>query len=240
MNDFDYDALQKKRVAASARRRKSGSRSRRVSLPSDHLTQKELKAMCGEVQSYDMASPIQWSAFLTWPRDLQQEYIFKLQADYGATGEMLAECFATSHATVIRGLEESGIRLVPQPRRISREAALERVRRWRGFLYGGDGEPTTGEPTGDTTGETTGEATVKTTEEEEPTEAVKEQTSPDSPPAEQVVPSLLSLTEVSYTLKGLDTGSLVALLSTLPLPRAPFTVTLTVTAEPLRAGVEAG
>lgn len=236
MNDFDYDALQKKCVAASARRRKSGSRSRHVSLPSDHLTQKELKAMCGEVQSYDMASPIQWSAFLTWPRDLQQEYISKLQADYGATGEMLAECFATSRATVIRGLEESGIRLVPQPHRISREAALERVRRWRGFLYGSDGNPATEEPTGETTEETT----VETTEKEEPTEAVKEQTSPDSPPTEPVVPSLLSLTEVSYTLKGLDTGSLVALLSTLPLTRAPFTVTLTVTAEPLRAGVEAG
>ena len=188
--------------------------------------------MCGEVQSYDMASPVRWSAFLTWPRDLQQEYISKLQADYGATGEMLAECFATSHATVIRGLEESGIRLVPQPRRIPREAALERARRWRGFLYGSDGDPTTEEPTRETTGETT--------EEEEPTEAVKEQTSPDSPPTEPDVPSLLSLTEVSYALKGLDTGSLAALLSTLPLPRAPFTVTLTVTAEPLRAGVEAG
>ena len=236
MNDFDYDALQKKRVAASARRRKSGSRSRHVSLPSNHLTQKELRAMCGEVQSYDMASPIRWSAFLTWPRDLQQEYISKLQADYGATGKMLAECFATSRATVINGLEESGIRLVPQPRRIPREVALERAWRWRIFLYGGDGEPATEEPTEETTGETA----WGTTEEEEPTEAVKEQTSPDSPPAEPVVPSLLSLTEVSYTLKGLDTGSLVALLSTLPLPRAPFTVTLTVTAEPLRAGVEAG
>ena len=236
MNDFDYDALQKKRVAASARRRKSGSRSRHVSLPSDHLTQKELKAMCGEVQSYDMASPVRWSAFLTWPRDLQQEYISKLQADYGATGEMLAECFATSRATVIRGLEESGIRLVPQPRRISREAALERVRRWRGFLYGSDGNPATAAPTGETTEETT----VETTEAEEPMEAVKEQTRPDSPPTEPDVPRLLPLTAVRSTLKGLDTGSLAALLSILPLPRAPFTVTLTVTAEPLRAGVEAG
>ena len=183
-----------------------------------------------------MASPIRWSAFLTWPRDLQQEYISKLQADYGATGEMLAECFATSRATVIKGLEESGIRLVHQPRRIPREAALERVRRWRGFLYGSDGNPATEEPTEEPTEETT----VETTEEEEPVEAVKEQTSPGSPPTEPDVPSLLSLTEVSYTLKGLDTGSLAALLSTLPLPRAPFTVTLTVTAEPLRAGVEAG
>ena len=103
MNDFDYDARQKKRVAASARRRKSGSRSRYVGLPSDHLTQKELRAMSGEVQTYNMNAPVRWSAFLSWPHDLQQEYVSKLQADYGATGEMLAECFDTSRAIVIPG-----------------------------------------------------------------------------------------------------------------------------------------
>ena len=38
MNDFDYDALQKKRIAAGARHMKRGSRSKRCSLPSDNLT----------------------------------------------------------------------------------------------------------------------------------------------------------------------------------------------------------
>ena len=221
MNDFDYDALQKKRVAASARRRKSGSRSRRVSLPSDHLTQKELKAMCGEVQSYDMASPIQWSAFLTWPRDLQQEYISKLQADYGATGEMLAECFATSRATVIRGLEESGIRLVPQPRHLSKKDVLERTQRWHGFLYSDHGAPC-----------------EETPETEEPLGGAS--TAIEEHPPAPSAPSLLSLTEVSYTLEGIDAESLAALLSALPLPRSPFIVKLTVTADPMQAGVKAG
>lgn len=141
MNDFDYDAYQKKRVAASARRRKSGSRSRYVGLPSDHLTQKELRAMSGEVQSYNMNAPVRWSAFLTWPHDLQQEYVSKLQAEYGATGEMLAECFDTSRAIVIRGLKEAGIQLVSQPKHLSKRDALDRTQRWHGFLYGDHGAP---------------------------------------------------------------------------------------------------
>lgn len=141
MNDFDYDARQKKRIAASARRRKSGSRSRYVGLPSDHLTQKELRAMSGEVQTYNMNAPVRWSAFLSWPHDLQQEYVSKLQADYGATGEMLAECFDTSRAIVIRGLKEAGIQLVSQPRHLSKKDVLERTQRWHGFLYGDHGAP---------------------------------------------------------------------------------------------------
>ena len=52
--------------------------------------------------------------------------------------------------------------------------------------------------------------------------------------------SLLPLTEVSYTLEGIDAESLAALLSTLPLPRSPFTVKLTVTADPMQAGMKVG
>ena len=220
MNDFDYDARQKKRVAASARRRKSGSRSRYVGLPSDHLTQKELRAMSGEVQTYNMNAPVRWSAFLSWPHDLQQEYVSKLQADYGATGEMLAECFVTSRAIVIRGLKEAGIQLISQPRHLSKKDVLERTQRWHGFLYGDHGAPCE-EPPG--TEEPLGGASTGI-----------------EPPAESSVPSLLSLTEVSYTLEGIDAESLAALLSTLPLPRAPFTVKLTVTVDPMQVGVKAG
>ena len=221
MNDFDYDAYQKKRVAASACRRKSGSRSRYVGLPSDHLTQKELRAMSGEVQSYNMARPVRWSAFLSWPHDLQQEYVSKLQADYGATGEMLAECFDTSRGVVIRGLKEAGIQLVSQPKHLSKKDALERTQRWHGFLYGDHGAPCEEIPA---TEEPLGGASTEIEE----------------PPAEPSVPSLLPLTEVSYTLEGIDVQSLAALLSALPLPRSPFTVKLTVTADPMQAGVKAG
>ena len=221
MNDFDYDAYQKKRVAASARRRKSGSRSRYVGLPSDHLTQKELRAMSGEVQSYNMNAPVRWSAFLSWPHDLQQEYVSKLQADYGATGEMLAECFDTSRAIVIRGLKEAGIQLVSQPRHLSKKDVLERTQRWHGFLYGDHGAPC-----------------EETPETEEPLGGAS--TGIEEPLTEPTVPSLLPLTEVSYTLEGIDAESLAALLSALPLPRSPFTVKLTVTGDRRQAGMKAG
>ena len=220
MNDFDYDARQKKRVAASARRRKSGSRSRYVGLPSDHLTQKELRAMSGEVQTYNMNAPVRWSAFLSWPHDLQQEYVSKLQADYGATGEMLAECFDTSRAIVIRGLKEAGIQLVSQPRHLSKKDVLERTQRWHGFLYGDHSVPR-----------------EETPEPEEPLGGASTEIEDHSP---EPSPSLLPLTEVSYTLEGIDAESLAALLSALPLPRSPFTVKLTVTADPMQAGVKAG
>lgn len=221
MNDFDYDAYQKKRVAASARRRKSGSRSRYVGLPSDHLTQKELRAMSGEVQSYNMNAPIRWSAFLTWPHDLQQEYVSKLQAEYGATGEMLAECFGTSRAIVIRGLKEAGIQLVSQPKHRSKRDVVDRTQRWHGFLYGDHGAPC-----------------EETPETEEPLGGAS--TGIEEHPPAPSAPSLLPLTEVSYTLEGIDAESLAALLSALPLPQSPFTVKLTVTADPMQAGMKVG
>lgn len=62
----------------------------------------------------------------------------------------------------------------------------------------------------------------------------------EEPPTEPTVPSLLPLTEVSYTLEGIDAESLAALLSALPLPRSPFTVKLTVTADPMQAGMKVG
>lgn len=49
MNDFDYDCLQKKRLARQARYRKCGSKSRKCPLPTDNMTQEEWKERCGEV-----------------------------------------------------------------------------------------------------------------------------------------------------------------------------------------------
>ena len=177
--------------------------------------------MSGEVQTYNMNAPVRWSAFLSWPHDLQQEYVSKLQADYGATGEMLAECFDTSRGIVIRGLKEAGIQLVPQPKHLSKKDVLERTQRWHGFLYGDHSAPC-----------------EETPETEEPLGGAS--TEIEEPPTEAIVPSLLPLTEVSYTLEGIDAESLAAMLSALPLPRSPFTVKLTVTADPMQAGVKAG
>ena len=38
MHDFDYDAMQKKRIARGASHMKRGSKSKKCTLPSDYLT----------------------------------------------------------------------------------------------------------------------------------------------------------------------------------------------------------
>lgn len=82
MNDFDFDVLQKKRVANSARHRVCGSKSKYCGLPSDHLTPAQLRAKSGPVTEWNLTSRMSWDAFRGMRHDLQQEYISGLQARF--------------------------------------------------------------------------------------------------------------------------------------------------------------
>ena len=63
---------------------------RQVRLPSDHYTKKELAAMSSEVTSYNLSAPTRWHEFITWPKDLQVEYIQRLEEAYHAKNEDIA------------------------------------------------------------------------------------------------------------------------------------------------------
>lgn len=82
MNDFEWDVLQKKRIANSARRMKRGSKSRKCSLPSDHMTQAEWKRRNGKVSTYNLNQPMTWVEFKQMPLDLQQQYLDGLQQKF--------------------------------------------------------------------------------------------------------------------------------------------------------------
>ena len=58
MNDFDFENMQKKRIAQGARHRVCGSKSRKCSLPSDLLTAAQKRKLNGPVERYDMGKPI--------------------------------------------------------------------------------------------------------------------------------------------------------------------------------------
>ena len=79
MNDFDFDVLQKKRIARGAIHKRNGSKSRRCSLPSDNMTAAEWKRRNGEVKTYALNVPMSWPDFKSMPYDLQQQYIDNLQ-----------------------------------------------------------------------------------------------------------------------------------------------------------------
>lgn len=82
MTDFDYDVYQKKSLARSAAHKKNGSKSKKCSLPSDYLTNKELKERNGTVLQYNLNAPMTWKVFKSLDDDIQTEYINSLIEKY--------------------------------------------------------------------------------------------------------------------------------------------------------------
>lgn len=99
MNDFDWDCLQKKRIARSASKR-VGKR-KGCKLPSDSLTKAQRDKLNGEVISVTLNKPISWDEYKALPKALQTEYINDLVKRYGVSiGRISTELFKLSEAAV--------------------------------------------------------------------------------------------------------------------------------------------
>jgi len=83
MNDFDYDVLQKKKIARNAKYRKSTYNRKGCTLPHEYMSKKEIQAMNGELSTIQMNSPMSWERFKTLPPDLQREYLQKQMDRFG-------------------------------------------------------------------------------------------------------------------------------------------------------------
>lgn len=133
MNDFDYDCMQKKRIAMGAfahiNRKRGG-----CSLPSDTLTEKQKKEKNGEVKSYNITRPMPWREFKPMPEDLKREFFRNMQS-FGGTAKWMAEEMNVCDATIRREAE-----LVGAPfRRSGRNVELWRrkVIEWGRLVRGG-------------------------------------------------------------------------------------------------------
>lgn len=106
MNDFDYDCMQKKRIAMGAfahiNRKRGG-----CSLPSDTLAEKQRKEKNGEVKSYNITRPMPWHEFKAMPEDLKREFFRNMQS-FGGTAKWLAEEMGASAQTIIAYAERVG------------------------------------------------------------------------------------------------------------------------------------
>lgn len=100
INDFDWEVLQKKRLAKQAKYVKRGSRSKKCSLPSDRITRKEWNRMNGEIATYNLNRPMDWKTFKSMSIDLQREYILKLREKYNATCKQFAQLFGVGYWAV--------------------------------------------------------------------------------------------------------------------------------------------
>ena len=135
MNDFDFDIVEKKRMARGARCKKNGSKSKRCTLPSDNLTPAQRKALSGPVSSYGMNQTMEWPVFQSIPKDLQQSYIDTLQSRFGVPVSTISkELFGLSSCGLRSYMTRNGMRYVAE--RGKRLSAEER-QLWEDFLRGG-------------------------------------------------------------------------------------------------------
>ena len=113
MNDFDFDVMQKKRIANNAARMKRGSKSKKCSLPSDHLTPAQWKRRNGPVSTYSLNQPMDWETFKSLPTDIQQSYIDILQSRFNVTASTISkELFGKTGPALKALIEKNGLKYI--------------------------------------------------------------------------------------------------------------------------------
>ena len=113
-----------KRSANSYSKRRRG----KVHFSSDYLTSDELKALNGEVKTYQIGKPMCWAEFDILPNEIKRLYIKRLRDRYGATNSMIAEILGVETDTFVDHMKSNGI-LVLENR--NRTPDLEA---WNSFL----------------------------------------------------------------------------------------------------------
>lgn len=97
---FKETERERKRTARGAFSKKGGSRSKKCTLPSDRLTEKQRKELNGEVYSYDVNKPMDWSTFVYMPQDIQLEYLKKLCSVHGGRLKDAADMFGIASGSL--------------------------------------------------------------------------------------------------------------------------------------------
>ena len=104
------DSIEKKRIAASAHKQRSHcGKGGSVKFPSDFMTKKELRAMNGPVEEFNLNKPMSWEKFKTIPDDLKITYIKSLRDKFGIPNNAIAEMFGIHAATLCGYLKCLGL-----------------------------------------------------------------------------------------------------------------------------------
>lgn len=131
MNDFDYDVMQKKQLARMAKCRKSGSKSKKCPMSTDHMTRKQWKERCGEVHTYVMNEPKSWEQFKELPTNIQKEYLMHLIQNYNVNATSLAMMFGVRPLSVRRYIETNQLGFTFK---VGNSMNAEQKARWQKFL----------------------------------------------------------------------------------------------------------
>ena len=133
MHDFDYEVMQKKRIARGAahmKRKRKG-----CSLPSDNLTAAQKRRLNGPVSTYKLDEPMSWESFKAMPEDLQKQYILNLQNTYQANDKMIGKLFGKSDVTVGEYRKKLGINPIGKSK-MTRDEKTVCDAKWDAFCNG--------------------------------------------------------------------------------------------------------
>ena len=132
MNDFDYDCLEKKRIARSAKNHVNARRGK-CKLPHEYKTAKELRAMNGEVKTYNIREPLVKSQFLALPTDLAKEYLLWLQSEFKATDGQIGKMLGLSPAGAALYRKQLGVSSLGRGNQNRRNEA--QIQKWESFIH---------------------------------------------------------------------------------------------------------
>ena len=106
------DSIEKKKIAHSSHNRKTHcGKGGRVKFPSDYLSKKELKAMNGDVKSYNFNKPMTWEEFRSMPQDLQIMYIKKLRNEFGVPDIVLSKAMGICKSSFSKAMKDLNLSL---------------------------------------------------------------------------------------------------------------------------------
>lgn len=106
------DSIEKKKIAHSSHNRKAHcGKGGRVKFPSDYLSKKELKAMNGDVKSYNLNKPMPWEEFKSMPQDLQIMYIKKLRNEFGVPDIVLSKAMGVCKSSFSKAMRDLNLSL---------------------------------------------------------------------------------------------------------------------------------
>lgn len=129
--DFYSDVAARKQLARQAKHKKNGSKSKKCSLPSDHMTNKQWKERCGKVMSYNLSIPMVWADFKKMPSDLRNQYIEDLWNKYSVSAADFARMFGVTAQYVRLFCKEHDVHVDFAP---GRRPSKEQKEAWNKFL----------------------------------------------------------------------------------------------------------
>lgn len=97
---FNQTSRERKSAGTGAFHKKGGSKSKRCTLPSDHLTPSQLKKRSSAVMSYNVSKPMTYAGFKKLDDNAKRFYPETIIQKYKPRAKDLAEMFGCSHGTL--------------------------------------------------------------------------------------------------------------------------------------------